>query len=381
MVGRAGGFRLPDQDGFASGRGEAFVATADNPSAVFYNPAGITQLQGHNVSAGVYGIYMNPSYTSPKGVEYVNAEKLHAVPRFFYAYAPDQFPLAFGLGVYAPYGLGAKWPQDTGFRSVGTQAELTYMTINPVVAWKVLPSLSIGAGPTFNYAETDLRQGLFANPGADEFRFKGDATDVGYNLGVRWQPLSELAFGASYRSKTTMGYHGHTEMPPLYNFMDAKANFPFPQNVVCGVSYRPTPKWNIEFNADYTDWSQLGTVAIQQAALPQSLILNWQSSWYYEFGVTRYFDNGWRISAGYIFNGNSVPDAHYNPLVGDLDRHFLCLGVGFQGRHFSFDVACQLGYGPPRTVSGSAQSAAGQSADGKFDFVSSVLSASVGWRF
>ena len=42
----ANGFRLPDQDAFATARGEAFVATADNPSAIYYNPAGITQIRG-----------------------------------------------------------------------------------------------------------------------------------------------------------------------------------------------------------------------------------------------------------------------------------------------------------------------------------------------
>jgi len=29
------GFRLPDQDAFATARGEAFAATADNPSAIY----------------------------------------------------------------------------------------------------------------------------------------------------------------------------------------------------------------------------------------------------------------------------------------------------------------------------------------------------------
>jgi long-chain fatty acid transport protein len=44
----ADGFRLPDQDAFATARGEAFAATADNASAIYYNPAGITQLEGWN---------------------------------------------------------------------------------------------------------------------------------------------------------------------------------------------------------------------------------------------------------------------------------------------------------------------------------------------
>jgi hypothetical protein len=50
----ADGFRLPDQDAFATARGEAFVATADNASAIYYNPAGISELKGWNFRAGIY---------------------------------------------------------------------------------------------------------------------------------------------------------------------------------------------------------------------------------------------------------------------------------------------------------------------------------------
>ena len=63
----AAGFRLPDQDAFATARGEAFAATADNASAIYYNPAGISQLQGWNFRGGIYGIYLPLSYKSPTG--------------------------------------------------------------------------------------------------------------------------------------------------------------------------------------------------------------------------------------------------------------------------------------------------------------------------
>src|ERR1700757_4269625 len=82
----ATGFRLPDQDAFATARGEAFVATADNPSAIYYNPAGITQLPGQNLRGSIYGIYLDPSYESPSGHTYDNELKLHAVPSLFYTY-------------------------------------------------------------------------------------------------------------------------------------------------------------------------------------------------------------------------------------------------------------------------------------------------------
>src|SRR5450755_2306755 len=157
----ANGFQLPDQDAFATARGEAFVATADNPSAIYYNPAGITQLQGNNFRSGIYGVDLNFSYKSPTGTTYNNQDTLHAIPQFFYTYSLEELPLSFGLGVYSPYGLGNQWPQNTGFRTLGTKSSITYATINPVIAWQIIPSLSIGAGLTVNYADLDLQQGLF----------------------------------------------------------------------------------------------------------------------------------------------------------------------------------------------------------------------------
>jgi long-chain fatty acid transport protein len=395
----ATGFRLPDQDAFATARGEAFVATADNPSAIYYNPAGITQLEGHNVRGGVYGISLEPNYRSPAGGDFENKQPRNAVPQLFYTFSPESSPLSYGLGIYSPYGLSVRWPQDTGFRTVGTEASIAYATVNPVIAVNLAPNFSLGAGVTVNYANVDLQQGLvWPNEHNDEFRFKGNGWDVGYNLGALWRVHEKVSLGASFHSATTVGFDGHTEFynnvpfGPVPAFpkqrVDADADLPFPLNAVFGISYRPTPNWNFEFNADYTDWSRLRTVTIKQATpfpplIPQNvpLTLNWESSWYYEFGGTRYLRNGWSVSAGYIFNENSVPDANYTPLVADLDRHFFSVGAGFKGEHFNFDATYQFGYGPTRTVSGSAPSATGQTADGRYEFFSHALLLTVGWRF
>src|SRR5688572_2696436 len=164
----ANGMRLVSQDAFASARGEAFVATADNPSAIYYNPAGITQLEGNNLRAGIYGIYLDPSYRPPStapnaGNTYRIENKLSAVPQFFYTHTPEEWPATFGLGIYAPYGLGIEWPQDTGFRAVATEGSITYVTINPVVALKLADNFSIGGGVSVNYGDILLEQGLLAS--------------------------------------------------------------------------------------------------------------------------------------------------------------------------------------------------------------------------
>jgi len=382
----ASGFRLPDQDAFAAARGEAFAATADNPSAIYYNPAGITQLPGHQLRGGVYGLKLDVSYESPGGQSFDNEADLHAVPQLFYTYGAEKLPLAFGLGVYSPYGLSSEWPQDTGFRTLATQGRLTYVTVNPVAAWRITPQISIAAGLTVSYVDTDLQQG-FATPLAgfgDTFKFQGNGVAVGFNAGVLWKPMEQLQFGVNYRSATSVDLDGTTDLssPQFNSNQGATAEFDFPQNVVFGVSWRPSPKWNLEFNLDWTDWSRLGTVTIKQPPLPDAdLVLNWESSFYYEFGATRYLDHGWSVSAGYIFNENSVPDEYYQPLVADENRHFFSAGFGWQGGHLSVDFAYQFGYGPARTVTGSIPNQFGQTADGTYRFLSNAVMASVGWRF
>ena len=67
-------------------------------------------------------------------------------------------------------------------------------------------------------------------------------------------------------------------------------------------------------------------------------------------GATRYFGNGWRVSGGYMYSENSVPNNTFNPLVPDSDRHIFSVGVGKKYKQFSWDAAYQLAWGPSRTV-------------------------------
>lgn len=400
----ANGMRLVSQDAFASARGEAFVATADNPSAIYYNPAGIAQLEGTQFRAGIYGLYLDPTYRPPstapnRGSTYDIENKLAGVPQFFCTHTFGDSPVSAGLGVYAPFGLGLEWPQDTGFRTIAIEGALTYLTLNPVVAVKLGDNVFLGGGVAVNYGKLEMEQGLLRTetPFANFFRFSGDGWSVGYDLGVLWQPRGKISLGATLRSSAQITMDGHTEfeqqpvIPPTR--ISADADFKFPFSVAGGISYRPTPRWNVEFNADYTDWNSFGTVTIRQKSPPPFPIqqnipvtLDWQASWLFGLGVTRYFENGWQLSGGYVFNQNSVPDDYYSPLAADLDRHFFTVGTGRKGRRLDFDVAYQFGYGPTRTVSGSEPSstpalASGQRADGKYDFISHAVLVSVGMRF
>src|SRR5580658_2819700 len=174
------GIALPDQDAFATARGNAFVATANDPSAIFYNPAGISQLDGFNVSLGSYGVVVSDRFNGPSSS--INSKTIwSATPQFFSTYNLSNYHLSFGLGVYTPYGFRMEWPNTAPFLSGGEEGQIDYFTAAGMLAWQALPNLSLAAGPTFNYSDADLKEVIPFAPGATFVNhFRGHATDAGY---------------------------------------------------------------------------------------------------------------------------------------------------------------------------------------------------------
>jgi long-chain fatty acid transport protein len=375
------GSRIPNQDAYAIARGNAFVATADDPAAIYYNPAGITQLEGQHVQAGAL-IYVDvkETYESPAGVRTYNDPQTIAAPQLHYTYSFKEAPVSLGLGVYSPFGLGMKWPDDAPFRTAGIEAKLEYLTINPVVAWKPFSQLSIAAGPTISVTHVNLRQGVplppFLPPA--ELQFKGDGSTYGFDAGILWQPHAKWSFGVKYMSTASADYDGTVKYDPQAPYlppdMDTKTHIKFPQFIVGGVSFRPTRDWNIEFDVDWTDWHRVKDVVIDGVGTTP---LNWQSSFFYYFGVTRQLPKGYYISAGYFFSENSTSDQNYTPLVPDTDIHVGSLGVGRRGEHWDWALAGQLFYGPFHEVSG----AANPTVDGSYKLFTPGVSFSVGYHF
>jgi long-chain fatty acid transport protein len=381
------GIRVPDQDAYATARGNAFVATADNPSAIYYNPAGITQLDGINARIGGYGIFLNDHFSNKGGASVNTINKLQGVPELYVTAHWTNLPVTFGLGVYSPYGLSVDWPDNAPFLTSPNfpkKGQMEYITINPVVAWKPIKTLSISAGPTFNHAETELRFIPFGTE-VNNFRFRGRDDDLGFNAGLLWQPCKQHSFGVTYRSQTTMDLKGHADTRIGVLFPNpitetAETRFALPQNVTFGYSFRPNKKWNFEINADWTDWDRLKSLTLHKTVTgDQVLALDWQSSWMFEFGATRNFRHGWHVSGGYIYSENSVPSSTLNPIVPDSDRHIFSVGIGKKYKHISWDATYQFAYGPDRTISD--QVGFNAPANGKYSYISHALALSFGYHF
>jgi long-chain fatty acid transport protein len=379
------GFRLPNQDPEAIARGNAFVATADDPAAIYYNPAGITQLSGQNISAGLYMVSAGITYDSPTGQHAEANSDFKPVPQLYYAMSLPDLPLSFGLGVYAPYGLSLDWGNNPPFRTLGQEGDLLYLSANPVVALKVHPTLSIAIGPTINYSYAHFKRGIGFMP-TDQFEVRGDGLGYGFNAGVLWQPHEKVAFGVNYRYLTTIDYQGYsftTPSPPYPASTPSTASIRFPQFVVGGVSFRPTPKWNIEFDLDWTDWSDVKQIAFEGTAFgTQVLPLNYRSSFMYEFGVTRQLPKNYWLSVGYIYSENSSPDANFTPIIPDSNLHLGSIGFGHKGKHWDWAAAYHFGYNPGRTVSGNeSTSPIGETANGIYHVLNHAFNLSATFKF
>jgi long-chain fatty acid transport protein len=374
------GVRIPNQDAESTAKGNAVIATADNPSAIYYNPAGIIQIEGPEAQFGLHVISVNSHFEAASGGSADTKFEIQAAPQIYCVLplqnAPADHRISLGLGVFAPYGLGLQWPGDASLRNKGIEGRLLYASIAPVGAVELLPGLSFAVGPTFNYSTVKFRTGVGIVPD-DTFRFTGHGTAIGAKLGVRWQPCEEWAFGASWNSPTTVNYDGGSTLKPeTAGKRGTKASLDFPQFVMAGISFRPTPHWNLEVGMDWTDWDTLNTTTFAGTAIGNiPFPFNWRSTFMVYSGIKRSFDNGYWVAGGYFYSPNSTTDRDFSPIIPDTDLHVGSLGFGHKGKRWDWALSGQIITGPAREVHN------GNVADGKYNFFNQAVNMSITYHF
>jgi long-chain fatty acid transport protein len=358
----ADGSRLPNQDALAVARGYAFVATASDPSAVYYNPSGLATQPGSEIG-GMYVIAPTDSYQGPQGTVDEKGGTF-VLPHFFASVPVDG--CALGLGAYAPYGLQTDWPDDSGFRNLATSNKLSFTTGALSLARAITPTLSVGASFEVDHLDVKLAQGIGFTPG-DLLSYHGSGTSESWNAGLMWSPSPEHHFGVMYESRVNFHLNGTLTESPYGVSEPGAGSWIFPDHLSFGYSFRPTPDWNLEVDGDWTHWSLLKAVTVSAATGPITLPFYWTDSWYYNFGATRTWTtpNGvFSASAGYSYSQNSIPDASFSPALPDMSRNLLAVGGGYRWARWEFNIALERGLPASRTVSGAYPTPSGQSANG-----------------
>lgn len=217
-LGFASGYHFGTQSVSAQSTANASTAEASNASTIFYNPAGISQLEGTQISINANLVmpsarYDNASANYPDGKPVSGqtsgkiSKSLIAVPHL---YATHQLSdnWTVGLGIYTPFATGSEYQRDSVLRYNINKMNLTSLNINPTFSYKVNDNHSIAFGLSGQYATAELRQ--YANlgrlaglpNGIDSYaEVEGDDWGIGYTLGYLWDVNETIRLGASYRSK------------------------------------------------------------------------------------------------------------------------------------------------------------------------------------
>lgn len=150
----ASGFALNEQS--ISGMGTGFAgrsSIADDASTVFGNPAGMSRLKRQQVTGGFAAIDastdINDASGTQSGTNKGDMVPLTGVPMGYYV-KPIDDQWAFGLGVYAPFGLITDYENGFQGRSFGSKSEVKVVTFQPTVSYAFNDKVSIGFGPTID---------------------------------------------------------------------------------------------------------------------------------------------------------------------------------------------------------------------------------------
>jgi len=134
----------------------AVVAQADNPSAIYYNPAGLTQLKGNWVAGGGTLILAQGAQFEGRtkvsnrlglGTQGTKGEdQVFFTPDLFLVSSLGSERLRLGVGVYTPFGLGRRYEdQNRIFRDQLNNIELKTVNVNPTIADKISDAVSVGS--------------------------------------------------------------------------------------------------------------------------------------------------------------------------------------------------------------------------------------------
>ncbi len=338
----AGGFQLNEHSARAMAMGGAFTGLADDPSAIYFNAAGITQLNGIHLMLGSTMIAPVFSFrgVAPTVTEY-DATKQTFFPVHFYATYGVNKDLAIGLGFTSPFGLGSKWDDNWVGRYLAIETSLQVFAVTPVVAYKVLDNLSVSAGLVYSFANVKISQKTPQTPFAgDAFtHLEGkDNSAWGYNFGVFFKPSEDLSLGVSYHSQIKYKFKGTATTTGAAQLVselpngDAQANLTTPFNLAFGAAYRVLPKLLLSADFQYVGWSSYDTLTINFSN-PTTTVSSprmYDNSFIVRLGGEYNLTDNLDLRAGIYFDKNPVKPEYVNPSLPEANRLGFSFGLGYK---------------------------------------------------
>jgi long-chain fatty acid transport protein len=350
----AAGFAINEQS--ISGMGTGFAgrsSSADDASTIFGNPAGMSRLKREQVTGGValldaHTDISHASSSPNSGSNDGDMVPFIAVPMGYYVKPIDEH-WAFGIGMYAPFGLVTDYENGFAGRYFGSKSEVKVMTLQPTVSYAFNDKVSIGFGPTINRIEGTLESNLSITQAAPDGKVKieGDDTALGYNVGVLVQATDATRVGLTYHSKVKYTLEGDTKVN--YGLLgligqntnqkyDASLDVTTPESVDFSVTHELNDQWTLYAGSTWTRWSRLKEITVENKGVPTMLAgqfetiteeQNWHDTWAHAIGASYKLNKQWVLRTGLSIDQAPTNNVDRSPRIPTGDRTIFSVGAGW----------------------------------------------------
>ena len=348
------GFSIYEASVRANGMLGAFSAYADDASSIFYNPAGLGGLEGVNITGGATIIaprssFRNLSPLAPTGQETKMLKQEFLVPNLYGSYQITD-NLTAGIGVYAPFGLGTKWPENWVGRGSSIETSIETIFVTPSAGYEFsdtgIGDIRIGAGLRIAaHGKVKLSRAVTSFSPEGTFALDGELKEpaFGFNAGIQYEPTDKVTLGFTYRSEVTTEFEGDATFSNLSvgfpSSAQGGAEITLPSSYVVALNVEPIEGLTTEIDYVWWGWSSYDELAIEFdqpiPALGGSTITNernYQDSWQLRFGAeyTEIPVEGLTVRGGIAYDENPIRDRYVDPTLPDSDRWLFSGGLSYQ---------------------------------------------------
>ncbi len=401
----ASGFAIYEQHARATGMAGAIMARVDDPSAIFYNPAGIVHLNGLNISLGSTIIQPQFGFTGPANMDaryFTKAQQNLFFPSTFYLTYRLNAKLSLGLGLFSPFGLASEWGSKENpwvGRLLATKTELITVALNPVVAYQMFDQLSLALGVSVIQAKVNMEKDVYFAPRGvyGHSRLEASTRGAGFNFAVQYTLFKRIHLGAMYRSSVELKFtdgDAYFTFPQTTDatinqeiaaFFPAKtkgsADLTLPASYGAAIAVDFTENLSFEFDYLVQAWNVYDQLKItfKEPVAGQTESINprhYQNAYSLRLGMEYKMENNFTVRAGYLWDKHAVPDAYVEPSLPEGNRHNYTLGLGYRFGKLTADIAYHLLLQDDREVSNNVHHF-----DGKYIGMANMFALSVGYAF
>jgi len=387
----ASGYNFGSQSVSAQGTAHANGAEAADPTTIYYNPAGMSFLDGDQVSVGMTAVvphsdFTNKGSTNALGQSTGNGNGGHFAPDVVVApnlYMTHQVndQIRLGLGIFVPYGAKLDYGDSWAGRYALESISLETINFNPSISYKLNEHHSFGFGVSAQYMKADLKKAVDvksalygtayqalipAVTGDGSAHLSADGWGYGFNLGYMYSLDEHTRFGLAYRSKikqhlngtATWDYSqvGNAQAAAVANAShstsSSNTDVDTPQSASANFYHDLNDKVAIMGNVTWTAHSDMDSIDIKFANATSlqhgDMLINqkWKDSWLYALGVNYKYSDSLLLRTGVAFDQSPVPDDTLrHPALPDSDRYWLSFGANYKfNKQSSVDIAYSYVY-------------------------------------